>query len=148
MSTPQDHFDTCRRWQEYYDDKLRTIGMRAPSPVLGQTVADYCRKVLVQTKKAFIPRTHELRQFSLNDVRGDALAVLGPQILDAAVVEANNPQNVPKGELRKIERLDGYGKVSTIDWIGQESFVKQMSIPGRRMSIFNERTREWFPPRR
>ena len=136
MSTDQQHYDTCRQWQEYYDNKLRTIGMRAPSPVLGQTVAEYCRKVLVQTKKAFIPHSHELRQFSLDDVRSDALAVLGPQILDAAVVEANNPQNVLAGELRKIERLDEYGKVKTIDWIGQESFVKAMGRPGRRVKSF------------
>jgi hypothetical protein len=148
MSTEQDHFDAARQWQERYDDKLRQVGMRAPEPVLGQTVSDYRRDVLLKAKRAFIPRTHQLRQFSLDDIRGDALNVIEQKILDAAVVEAQNPANVPRGELRKIERLDGYGKVKTVDWIGQESFVKQMGNPGRHMSIFNERTREWYPPRR
>jgi hypothetical protein len=92
--------------------------------------------VLVKAKRAFIPRTHELRQFSLDDIRADALQVLEPQLLNACVAEANNPQNVPAGELRKIERLDEYGKVKTIDFIGQESFVKQMTRPGRRVTSF------------
>ena len=146
MSTPEQHFDTCRQWHEYFDGKLRTIGARAPAPTLGETVTDYRKKVLVQAKKAFIPRNHELRQFSLDDVRGDALTVLEPQILNAAVVEANNPLNVPPGELKKIERLDEYGKVRTIDFIGQEHFVKQMGRPGHFARLFNERTKEWFPP--
>jgi hypothetical protein len=148
MATPEEHFDAARQWQERYDDKLRQVGMRAPEPVLGQTVSDYRRDVLIKAKKAFIPRTHQLRQFSLDDIKGDALNIIEQKILDAAVVEAQNPANVPPGELRKIERLDGYGKVKTVDWIGQQSFVRQMGTPGRRMSIFNERTREWYPPRR
>ena len=136
MSTPEEHFDAARKFQEFYDNTLRKIGMRAPAPVLGQTVNEYRRDVLVKAKRAFIPRTHELRQFSLDDIRADALQVLEPQLLNACVAEANNPQNVPAGELRKIERLDEYGKVKTIDWIGQESFVKQMMRPGRRVTSF------------
>lgn len=66
----------------------------------------------------------------------DALAVFGPQLLEAAVKEANNPAHVPPGELRKIERLDETGRVRYIDWIGQDSFVKDMMRPGRRVVSF------------
>jgi hypothetical protein len=52
------------------------------------------------------------------------------------VTEANNPKNVPPGEIRKIERLDETGRVRCIDWIGQDSFVKQMMRPGRRVLSF------------
>jgi hypothetical protein len=62
--------------------------------------------------------------------------VLEPQLLNACVVEAYNPQHVPVGELRKIEELDEYGKLKTIRWIGQESFVKQMGRAGRRVKSF------------
>jgi hypothetical protein len=159
MPTPQEHFDTCRQWQEYFDGKLRKIGMRAPAPVLGQTVNDYRRTVLVQAKKAFIPRTHELRRFSLDDVRGDALAVLEPQILNAAVVEACNPNNVPRGELRKREEFDEYGAVKTIKFYGQDHFATLPNFgvlanisfgggarPGRHARFFNRLTSEWYPP--
>jgi hypothetical protein len=136
MSTPQEHFDASRKFQEFYDNTLRRVGMRAPEPTLGQSVNDYRRKVLLMAKKTFLPRSHELRQFSLDDVKPDALGVLEPQFLQAFVKEANNPQNVPEGELRKIERLDEYGKVKTIDWIGRESFVRAMTRPGRRVTSF------------
>ena len=136
MATPQGHYDASRKYQEYYDNTLRRVGMRAPQPVLGQTVNDYRREVLITAKKAFLPKSHNLRQFSLDDVRADALKVIEPQILDACLVEAYNPIHVPPGELRKIEELDEYGKLKTIRWIGQESFVKQMGRPGRRVVGF------------
>ena len=161
MASEQEHCDTCRQWQEYFDGKLRSIGMRAPAPVLGQSVADYRRSVLVKAKRAFIPRSHELRQFSLDNIRGDALNVLEPQILDAAVVEACNPANVPRGELRKREEFDEYGAVKTIKFYGQDHFATLPNFgvdaninfgggarPGRRMRFFNERTGEWYPPPR
>jgi hypothetical protein len=69
-------------------------------------------------------------------LKADALAVFEPQLLSACVTEAENPQHVPAGELRKIDRLDEYGKVKTIDWVGQESFVKAMGRPGRRVRSF------------
>jgi len=43
---------------------------------------------------------------------------------------------VPAGELRKVEELDEYGKLKTIRWVGQESFVKAMGRPGRRVTSF------------
>ena len=46
------------------------------------------------------------------------------------------PQHVPPGELKKIERLDEYGKVRCVEFVGQESFVKQMTRPGRRVVKF------------
>jgi|SRR6516162_65258 hypothetical protein len=158
MATEQQHFDVCRQWQEHYDSKLRKIGARAPAPVLGETVSDYRRKVLVQTKKAFIPRSHELRQFSLDDVRGDALDALEPQILSAAAVEAVNPANVPRGELRKREEFDEYGAIKTIKFYGQDHFsiLPNFGVnaginfgggarPGRLARFFNRLTGEWFP---
>jgi hypothetical protein len=65
----------------------------------------------------------------------DALATLEPQLLQACVAEADNPAHVPPGELKKVERLDEFGKVKFIDWVGQENFVKQMMRPGRRTTL-------------
>ena len=66
----------------------------------------------------------------------DALAVFEPQILTACVSEANNPAHVPRGEFRKIEELDETGALRMIRFVGQESFVKQMMRPGRRVLSF------------
>jgi|SRR6516164_8957631 len=136
MSTPQDHFDAARKFQAFYDETLRKVGMRAPQPVLGETVNHYRRETLRTIKRTFLPQNHPLYQVQMRGLRSDALQALEPQVLQACVVEANNPAHVPPGELRKIEEYDQYGKVRMINWIGQESFVKQMMRPGRRVKSF------------
>src|SRR6516162_11573993 len=136
MSTPEEHLSACLRFQEYYDNTLRKIGLRAPQPTLGTTVNDYRRETLRTIKRTFLPQNHPLYQVQMRQLKSDALQALEPQVLQACVTEAENPQHIPAGELRKIERLDEYGKVKTIDWIGQESFVRQMMTPGRKVVSF------------
>jgi hypothetical protein len=138
MSTPEQHFDAARKFQAYYDDTLRKVGMRAPQPVLGETVNDYRRETLRNLKRTFLPQNHDLYQVQFRQLPADVLQVFEPQLLSAVVTEANNPAHVPPGELRKIEEMDEYGKVKTIKWIGQESFVKQMGRPGRRVVKFRD----------
>ena len=136
MTTEQEHFDASRQFQAYYDGTLRKVGTRAPAPNLGQSVNGYRRETLRQLKRTFLPPAHDLYQVQYGSLRSDALQALEAQLLQAVVQEANNPAHVPPGELRKIERFDEYGKVKHIDWIGQESFVKQMTRPGRRVVKF------------
>ena len=136
MSTPEQHFDAARKFQAYYDDTLRKVGMRAPQPVLGETVNHYRRETLRNLKRTFLPQNHDLYQVQFRQLPADVLQVFEPQLLSAVVVEANNPVHVPLGGLRKVEELDEFGKLKTIKWIGQESFVKQMMRPGRRVKSF------------
>jgi hypothetical protein len=136
MSTPEEHLSASLKFQEYCDTTLRKIGLRAPQPTLGQTVNDYRRETLRTIKRTFLPQNHPLYGVQMRQLKPDALQALEPQVLQAAVVEANNPCHVPAGELRKVEELDDYGKLKTIRWIGPESFVKQMMRPGRRVTSF------------
>src|SRR5215467_16147112 len=125
MPSEQEHFDAARKFQAYYDETLRKVGMRAPQPTLGQTVNDYRRETLRTLKRTFLPQNHDLYQVQYRQLEADALGVLEPQLLNACVVEANNPAHVPPGELRKIEEFDQYGQVKTIRFVGPESFVRQ-----------------------
>src|SRR5256886_16627018 len=136
MSTPEQHFDAARKFQAFYDEALRKVGMRARQPVLGETVNNYRRETLRNLKRTFLPQNHDLYQVQYRQLKADALPILESQLLQACVVEANNPVHVPPGELRKIEELDEYGKLKTIRFVGQESFVKQMGRPGRRVKSF------------
>jgi hypothetical protein len=136
VSGPEQHFQAALRFQEYYDQALRKVGMRAPQPVLGTTVNDYRRETLRTIKRTFLPQNHPLFKVQMRALPADALKVFEPQVLEAAVVEANNPIHVPPGELRKVEEIDPYGQVKTINWIGRESFVKAMGRPGRRVKSF------------
>jgi hypothetical protein len=136
MTTPEEHLSASLRFQEYYDQTLRKVGLRAPQPVLGQTCNDYRRETLRTIKQTFLPQNHPLYAVQMRALKADALGALEPQVLQAAVVEANNPCHVPPGELKRVERLDQYGQVKTIDWVGQEHFTKSMSRPGRRVISF------------
>jgi hypothetical protein len=136
MASEQEHFDAARKFQAFYDETLRKVGMRAPQPTLGQTVNNYRRETLRTLKRTFLPQVHELYKVNFRGLPPDVLNPFEAQLLSAVVVEANNPIHVPVGELRKIEELDEYGKLKTIRWIGQESFVKQMGRPGRRVKSF------------
>ena len=60
MSSPEEHLSACLKFQEYYDDTLRKVGMRAPQPTLGQTVNDYRRETLRTIKQTFLPQNHPL----------------------------------------------------------------------------------------
>src|SRR5499433_968406 len=108
MSSPEEHLSACLKYQEYYDNTLRKVGMRAPQPVLGDTVNHYRRETLRTIKRTFLPQTHPLYQVQMRDLKADALQALEPQVLQAAVVEANNPCHVEPGQLRKVEELDEY----------------------------------------
>jgi hypothetical protein len=136
MASEQEHFDAARKYQEFYDNTLRKIGMRAPQPTLGQTVNNYRRETLRTLKRTFLPEVHELYKVQFRGLPADILNPFEAQLLSACVVEANNPAHVPAGELRKVEELDEFGKLKTIRWIGQESFVKAMGRPGRRVKSF------------
>src|SRR5262249_37498146 len=136
MSTPEQHLSASLKFQEYYDNALRKIGLRAPQPTLGQTVNDYRRETLRTIKRTFLPQNHPLYQVQMRALKADALGALEPQVLQAAITEANNPCHVEPGQLRKIEEIDPYGQVKTIRWVGPESFVKAMSRPGRRVKSF------------
>lgn len=136
MSTPQQHFDASRQFQEYYDQTLRKVGTRAPPPSLGQSVNTYRRESLRQFKRTFLPPNHPLYHVNYRGLRSDALDVFEPQLLRAVEVEAVNPVHVPPGKLKKIERMDETGRVRFIDWIGQEHFAKAMGRAGRRVLGF------------
>jgi len=134
--TEQDHFEASRQFQAFYDDAMREVGVRIPAPVLGQSTNQYRRKTLAALQRALLPRNHELARVDFNDLKSDALQVIEPQTLDACKAERINPNNVPLGQIKPIKVLDQYGRVQMTKFIGQESFVKQLSRQGRRVLSF------------
>jgi hypothetical protein len=58
-----------------------------------------------------------------------------PQFLKVIEKEAVNPANLAPGEIRPIEKIDEFGN-KRIDWVGRESFVRDMMRPGRRVTQF------------
>jgi hypothetical protein len=146
MQNEQQHFDQSRKWQAYYDDKLRDIGMRAPEPTLGKTVTDYRRETDRLIKRTFLPPIHPLYQVQYRTLAPDALDAFEPQLLKAAADEAYNPATVDPGQFRQINKRDEYGVLKSVDFVGPESFVKAMGRPCRRAIIRTPDTHPgWFP---
>jgi hypothetical protein len=131
-----DHLEASRSFQEYYDTAMREVGVRIPAPVLGMTTNQYRRKTLAALQRALLPRSHDLARVDFNELKADALQVIEPQTLDACKAERINPNNVPVGEIKPIKVFDQYGRVQMTKFIGQESFVKTLGRPGRRVEAF------------
>jgi hypothetical protein len=137
VSTAQEHFQAARKYQEYFDNALRDVGMRAPQPTLGQTQNDYIRETLRTLKRTFLPQNHRYYKINMRGLPADVLQNYVPMVLNAAVAAANDPSHLAPGEIRAINRLDETGRVRYIDFIGQESFVRAMTRPGRKVVSFN-----------
>jgi hypothetical protein len=136
MATEQEHFNACRQFQEYYQNALSNVGVRVPAPVFGQTLGEYRRESDRTFKRSVLPQNHPLYQVNWRGLRDDALEVLEPQLLEAVKVEAVNPAHLNPGEIRAIPKTDPKTGQKRIDWIGQQSFVKDMMRPGRRFVSF------------
>lgn len=139
------HFDRAREFQEYFQNAVRNLGDVIPGPVLGQETANnYCRRILTSFQDE-LPRKHPLKKAEVNQCKSDALRVLTEQITEAFVAERNNPSDLEAGELRPVRKYDSYGQYLYTDFVGNESFVKAMGLPGRYFTIHDERTKSWNP---
>jgi hypothetical protein len=135
MASPQQHFEASRKWQEHYQKEVEDIGLNIPAPTLGQKTNDYRREMMRLLKQTFIPRTHDLYQVQMRQLPADALSGFEEMLLPACKTEAFNPLTVPKGEIRQVVKTDANG-LKVRHFIGQDSFVKFMGRPGRRVVSF------------
>jgi hypothetical protein len=135
MATPDQHFDAARRWQEHYQAQVEDLGCNIPPPTLGQSTNDYRREMMRLLKQTFIPRNHDLYKVQMRALPDDVLSGFEQMLLPAVKVEAYNPATVPKGEIREVVKTDSNG-LRVRNFIGQESFVKRMMRPGRRVVSF------------
>jgi hypothetical protein len=131
------HHHAAQHYAAQYDEVGREFGWRAPAPSLNQHPNDYRRETLRTLKKIYL-NNHPLYKIQMRALPDDILPQFETDVLTAVKTEAFNPANVPLGELKKIERLDGYGKLKETVFVGQESFVKLMPTyrPGRRVVRF------------
>jgi hypothetical protein len=136
------NLDACRKYQAYYDEALcRHVGCQTPQPVAGQDVNKYradCNNIF---RKTFLPQTHSLGKIRYHHLVDHNQMVtfteLEKQNIAACRVEAFNPAYVTPGEFRMIIKRDPFGHETERVFIGPESFVKQMTRPGRRVVSFN-----------
>ena len=127
--------DAIRQVQAQFDEALSRVGLRAPAPIVDQSPIEYLQDACQDVKRKVLPRGHRYRTVQYGELKRDALQAIVPDLLKACVEEAKNPDNLAPGEIRKIEVLGPDGQ-KWIDWVGRESFVKDMGRPGRRVVSF------------
>jgi hypothetical protein len=123
-----------RVYQARYDQAFQPWGVRAPEPVMGESIDDYRRKLAVKAKR-LLPDGHELKPVQFRSLPDDVLDNFERRLLKDCRDAAYRSDSVPPGELRRVEEIDGNGH-KEVKWIGQESFVKQFTTPGRRVVGF------------
>jgi hypothetical protein len=126
---------SARVYQRRYDDVLQPWDLRAPAPVLGEDIAEYRAKLAILAKKQ-LPADHQLRKVSYRRMDTDIFDRFEPDLLQAVQRAAYDATTVPIGEFRKVVEVDSNG-MKMVRWVGQESFVKAMGRPGRRVLSFN-----------
>jgi hypothetical protein len=124
----------ARVYQQRYDDALQPWDLRAPAPTLGEDIAEYRAKLAILAKHQ-LPPDHQLRKVQYRRLDSDIFDNFEPQLLRACRQEAYNPATVPVGEYRKVVEIASDG-MKMVKWIGQQSFVKDMGRPGRRVVSF------------
>jgi hypothetical protein len=125
---------SARYYQRLYDDTLAKVGQRAPAPILGQSVNDYRREQLRNMKKQWL-QNHDLYRVNMRGLPDEAVPIFEGQVLEAVPIEAFNPLNVPKGEIREVVQIQPNG-LKIHNFIGQDHFCRAMGRPGRRVAGF------------
>jgi hypothetical protein len=133
----------CREYQARADDAASAWGIRAPAPAPDGTLeyADSYRRDLIYQAKMRLPDGHELRKLKVRSVRETPESVLNvfeQDVYAASKAAASRNDTVPPGEMRMVETRDPQNGQRIINFYGQESFVKEMNRPGRRVVKFRQ----------
>ena len=114
--------------QARYDEAFQPWGMRAPERIIGEDIAEYKRKLAIRAKK-LLPEDHELRQVQFRQAfRDDAFDIFEPQLLKDCKSAARRAHSVPVGEMRRVEEVDPNTGRKIVNWIGQQSFVRDSQL--------------------
>jgi hypothetical protein len=125
---------SARVYQQRYDDALQPWDLRAPAPVLGEPITDYRARLAILAKKQ-LPEDHQLRKITYRGLDTAIFDNFEPQLLQEVQRAAYDATSVPPGQFRKVTEIATDG-MKVVKWIGQESFVKDMGRPGRRVVSF------------
>jgi hypothetical protein len=139
----------ARHFQAQWDDALQSWGMRAPAPVVCdsvEAVTDY-RRNLAAKQKTLLPLSETraapgeptfaaLRRTKYWDLKDDAFDVLEPSLRRAVAVAGKRNDSISFDEpLREIHETDENG-ARAIRFLGMRSFIHDMKPPVRKVLYF------------
>lgn len=122
--------------QAFADTYYGAHSKRAPANLPGETLADYERR-LVTPFRQFSKAWSDVKMSELPD---SAFRNAKEQIYADAMRAAENPPDLGEGELRRRDVVDKETGARRIEWLGNESFIKALGRPARRVAGFKQRT--------
>jgi hypothetical protein len=116
------------------DEAFEPHHFRAPAAHAGERPVLYRRR-LISIGQPLLPPGDELRRVRIDACEQDAVDVFFPRVMAAVRAAAYDPDLVPAGEIKAIQRMDSNGHRIT-EFRGRESFVKQLGLENRRVVQF------------
>jgi hypothetical protein len=133
-------------YQAQYDRALEPYGRRAPAPILGQSARAYCNAAFTASQ-AFLETNSPYREVQAHTLDGATFRVIEQQMFAALANAARQvnfgarvpslgaPDRVSPG-LREVTTVNPENGHKTHSFYGDESFVRSMGRPGRRVTSF------------
>jgi hypothetical protein len=125
-----------RQYQARADDALQTWGERAPAPIAGESVDEY-RMRLASLVQQRLPEGDEYRRLQLGGLPRTAFKNFEDAIYPRAKAAGASVDSVAAGELREVVQVNPINGHKEHLFYGRESFVKDLTRPGRRVKSFN-----------
>jgi hypothetical protein len=132
--------DALRRVEiaDRYDPAFRAFGTLVPEPAADERPGVYRRR-LFETLRHRLPSDHEWSDVRADDIPASARNQIESLVIKAAMAEGLKPssENLPRdGTLVRRDLTDGMTGAKSINWMGRESFIKQMGREGQRVVRF------------
>ena len=136
----RDNAESRRVIAETYADAYASFGTEVPAPADDEAPSAYRRRLYNRLARK-LPTNHDLADLRADDLGGSTLVFdnFEKLLLEAATAEGFKPSvdNLPSdGSLISRVRTDENNAKWT-EYFGRQSFIKDLTRPGRRVSVFN-----------
>lgn len=142
----------CRDLAAEYQSDYQAFGVTPPMPRADEWASDYERRLVRGLQRRLSPRSDYADSTMLDGLSPKTFDNIAKMVRDEAAREAAQPslENLPANvndPRAKVERMDDMGHRS-IEWRARESFIKDMSRPGRKVLRFvgKDNTVLWGAP--
>jgi hypothetical protein len=122
--------------QSRWDSTFAALGRSAPARRADESGTDYLRR-LSRVGRKYIPRGEQIAQVDFDELP-DAVVPKFAELMRAAVGRnITRTDNMQPGEMRSVLVTDENTGQQIREWIGPDSFVKEMGRPCRRVLRIN-----------
>jgi hypothetical protein len=123
--------------QELWDQTFSKLDRTAPARRADESGVNYLRRLAVVGKK-YLPVSEEVTKIRFADLPDEVVPRCAELVREAVERNIVRTDNMAPGELRTVTRvIDEISGVKAREFVGPDSFVKEMGTPARRVTRIN-----------